>query len=86
MIKLLTSIGYGYLYTYNSELFPTEIRGFTISISLCLGRILTATSPFLIDLADDWEMHPMVWCGLTSLLLIPFLFVMPETKDVKKKI
>ena len=78
-----TSIGSAYLYNLNGEIFPTRIRGFTFSVALAFGRILSALTPFVIDFANSLGVHPLTFVLITSLIALPFLHLLPETKDKK---
>lgn len=83
MIKFFVSIAAAYLYNYNSEIFPTRLRGFTFSIALGFGRILTALTPFVIDLADSLRIHSLCFVLITAVPCLIIIRYMPETKNKK---
>lgn len=80
IIKMMISVGYGYLFIYNSELFPTKFRAFTIGTALFFARICSAITSFAIDLSHILKIHPMVMIALSALPAFAFLSCMPETQ------
>jgi hypothetical protein len=80
---MMTSVGYGYLMSYNSEIYPTQFRALTIGTALFIARIFAAITPFIIHLANLINVHPMVFASLIAVVILPFLTVMPETKGKK---
>lgn len=80
---MMISVGYGYLFGYNSEIFPTQFRAITMGTALFIARIFTAITPFAIDLAHSLKIHPMVLACSTAILCLPLLPFMPETKGKK---
>ena len=80
---MMVSVGYAYLYNYNSEIYPTKFRALTIGTALLIARIFTAFTPFVIHFGDLIKIHPVCFSGVLAVVLIPFLRIMPETKDKK---
>ena len=78
---MMVSIGYGYLFIYNSEIYPTKIRGLTMGLSLFIGRIFGAFTTYVMDIEESLHIHPLVFASLLCIIIIPFLPFMPETKN-----
>ena len=76
----MLAVGYGYLFAYNSEIFPTQFRAHTMGTALFIARFFAALTPFAIDLSHSLDVHPMVLASIPALLFLPFLRFMPETK------
>lgn len=83
MIKLFICFQYGTIFNYVSELFPTHIRGMALGISVLIGRVITSLSSYMIFVTDRLHLHPLATAMLTSLLALPFSYLLRETKDQK---
>ena len=81
------SFAYGYIINYNSEIFPVYVRGFTLGISLFIGRLLMSVFPFVNNLIDVLKIHrlsPVLPFTFVTFLLC---FALPETynEHINKK-
>ena len=81
----MISVGYGYLFIYNSEIYPTRLRSFTMGTALFFARIFAGLSAFAIELAHFLKIHPMVLILCSCFLVLIFLPFMPETQGKKIK-
>jgi hypothetical protein len=43
----------------------------------------TALSPYVLDFENTFGVHPLVCCCITSIIALPFIRYMPETKGRK---
>ena len=74
------SIGFAYIFCHASELFPTKFRVFILSFSLFFSRMSATIVPYLESIEDYFGIHPFSCCVVSSLLILPVLIFMPETK------
>ena len=73
--------GYGVVFNYGSELFPTHVRGFTMGFSLVLSRNLVGLASLFLHWSGQMGIHPLTFMALTAVVSLPFGFLMPETFD-----
>lgn len=87
-IAVIMSSQYALFFLYAAELFPTEIRGVGLAITISSSRFIGAGAPFLGKLSKDLGFHLLVGCGLIFLLSLPLSMLLSETlqeKVVKQK-
>lgn len=80
MIKLALCFQFGSIYTYIVELVPTELRGFSISFALSIGKIMQGTGTYLILLGNIMHVNPMSMGLFYVLFSFPNSLTLPETK------
>lgn len=51
-----------------------------------MARLYSSLTPFLLQLAIEYDLSPMVLCIVPSFISIPFVFLMPDKwmDDFKK--
>ncbi|XP_017767964.1 PREDICTED: uncharacterized protein LOC108556390 [Nicrophorus vespilloides] len=81
--KVFITACYGMLYVYNSELFPTLVRGVTVSTGSTIGRIGAMQAPFVIILSRRASWLPMVVFAIVAAIGAGLTFFLPETLNKK---
>ena len=76
---MCNSFAMGYIVNYNSELFPVSVRGFSLGISLFIGRLLMSMFPFVNSLLDKYDFHRLSPAIPSTLLTLVFALTLPET-------
>lgn len=77
--KLGSTCGFGLVYLYTSELYPTVIRNTAIGNCSMVARIGGAISLLLGALSSVWPPFPMVIMGTTAVIAGALAFRFPET-------
>lgn len=67
------------IYVYISELFPSNIRGFTIGISILFGRISISLCSLLSFWGNRYDLHPLFFCVIFAIVAQIPVFFLPET-------
>ena len=71
------------MFLYNTELFPTKVRGFTSGFTTLGSRQMCALIPFIFRFCEKFNLHPFtIFIPVASMALIGSLFL-PETKNRK---
>jgi len=79
-IKGGLSVNYVVIFAYGSELFPSNIRGTANGIVFFGAKMMGMLSPYLINLSRDvFNVNAMVGCGVTSVIAMLGLLLLPET-------
>ena len=81
---MCNSFAMGYLMNYNNELFPSSVRGFSLGLSLFLGRMLMATFPFINGFLDKHDFHRLSPSIPFCIVCLLFCFVLPETLKISE--
>ena len=76
---MCNSFAMGYIVNYNSELFPVSVRGFSLGLSLFIGRLLMSIFPFMNSLLDSYNLHRLSPIILSSFVTLLLSFTLPET-------
>ncbi|KAK3098244.1 hypothetical protein FSP39_017573 [Pinctada imbricata] len=79
--KLFISTVFGMIYTYTGELFPTDIRSFTIGSCSFFARIGSLASPYLYQIASGRMQKALPLITYTAVLALvgSISLVLPET-------
>lgn len=69
----------GYIYIYNTELFPSNVRGFSVGVFTFFGTTIASLIPFIGVLTDKMGVHFL--SGFVPFALLTFIgcFFLPET-------
>lgn len=78
--KAGVSMSFAVIYLYAAELFPTDIRGRSMSLQSLVSRIGGMCSPVIASLGHDSLALPMILFGLPSLVSGVLLCGLPETR------
>ncbi|XP_017494643.1 PREDICTED: organic cation transporter protein-like [Rhagoletis zephyria] len=70
------------IYLYAGELFPTVVRNSGMGLCSFVGRIGSASAPFLSGMSAEAEWIPLMVFGGFSLVAAASLFLVPETRDL----
>ena len=81
--RLFASFGFGLVYLYTSELFPTEIRSTAVGISSTIARFGGIIAILMEPLNNYWPPFTMVVFGIVALIAAPLALIFPETVDDK---
>ena len=85
LLKFNMSIGFCMIFVYIAEIFPTNIRGFTIGFSILLGRISVSFSSLLAFWGSKYNIHPLFFCMIFALVAQIPLIYLPETFEKQIK-
>jgi len=78
--KAGVSMSFAVIYLYAAELFPTDIRGRSMSLQSLVSRIGCMISPVIASLGRDSLALPMLLFGFPSLVSGVLLCGLPETR------
>ncbi|CAH1779040.1 unnamed protein product [Owenia fusiformis] len=79
--KFLISAGFGMVYNYGAEVFPTQIRNLGVGTSSTCSRIGGIIAPYVSLLGTFSRFAPSIFFGLVSLLGGFIVLLLPETRD-----
>ena len=79
MICLIGSYTVGYIYTYNTELFPSTVRGFSVGLFTFVANASSSMIPFIGQATDSLKIHFLSSFLPFSLLAFGGSFLLPET-------
>ena len=82
-MTILGTYGYSYVFQYNSELFPSHVRGFTIGSATLVSNFVSAGVPFLGSLVEARGIHFVSILTPFALLAFVGAFILPETVNKK---
>ena len=68
-----------YIFLYNVELFPSNVRGFTMGIMIFLFNMISTSIPFMGILTDKLHLHFMTCLLPYGLIAFIGSFKLPET-------
>ena len=71
------------IFTYTAELFPTKIRGFTSGFLVFLARCSYILAPTIIELADYYQIHPLIIATFPCIPGVIAAMLLPETLNSK---
>ena len=84
LIKGGLSVEYVVVFTWGSELFPSNVRGTAMGLALTGAKFMALLSTNLIDFSKNTlNTNPMVGCAMTVVIALPFLMCLPETRLLK---
>jgi MFS family permease len=84
LIKGGLSVEYVVIFTWGSELFPSNVRGTAMGLALTGAKFMALLSTNLITFSKDvLHTNPMVGCAMTVVVSLPFLMCLPETRLLK---
>lgn len=81
--KMAITSGYGTIYVFSAEQFPTVIRNVTLGAASMAARIGGILAPFFILSADIWRPLPMIIFGVLALTGGTLSTLLPETHNKK---
>ncbi|XP_048736778.1 organic cation transporter protein-like isoform X2 [Ostrea edulis] len=83
--KLGISAGFGEIFIYTGELFPTVVRSFVMGICSCGARIGSNISPYMYQLADGklQKILPLLIYGIVTIIVALLSLHLPETRKRK---
>lgn len=79
--KLLGSFGFAYCYLYSVELFPSNVRGFTMGVLIFFINLSSSAIPYLGLLTDHLGLHFLTCLLPFSLLALVASCFLPETHN-----
>ncbi|CAH1799763.1 unnamed protein product [Owenia fusiformis] len=79
--KLMLSAGFGMVYNYAAEIFPTQIRNIGVGTSSMFARIGGIVAPYIGLLQNFNRVIPTVIFGALALLAGVLVLLLPETRD-----
>ncbi|KAK3098411.1 hypothetical protein FSP39_019225 [Pinctada imbricata] len=82
--KLLISLGYGIIYVYTGELFPTVVRGGVIGMCAFAAAVASLITPYLYELGDGKMKTtlPLILYAATTIVAAVSSAFLPETTNV----
>lgn len=84
LIKAGLSVEYVVIFTYGSELFPSNVRGTAMGLGVTGAKFMGLLSTNLINFSKDTlDTNAMVGCAATVFIALPFLVCLPETRGKK---
>ncbi|XP_056021360.1 organic cation transporter protein-like [Ostrea edulis] len=83
--KLGISAGFGEIFIYTGELFPTVVRSFVMGICSCGARVGSNISPYMYQLVDGkWQkVSPLLIYGIVTIIVALLSIRLPETRKRK---
>ncbi|XP_062596942.1 organic cation transporter protein-like [Saccostrea cucullata] len=83
--KLGISAGFGEIFIYTGELFPTVVRSLVMGICSCGARIGSNISPYMYQLTDGKMQTalPLLIYGIITIIVALLSITLPETKKRK---
>jgi OCT family organic cation transporter-like MFS transporter 4/5 len=82
--KLLIGSAYALIYLYATEVMPTLLRSYGVGTASMVGRIGSASAPFIVDvMGRDDKTYPTIVFGTVSLIAGLLALLLPETKNRK---
>lgn len=85
MVRVAACINYTYIYGYAAELFATNIRATMCGIAGLVGRLAGSIAPYIVNLALDVDLEPLVFCSFLSIIILMFYTLLEETLNKKMK-
>ncbi len=79
VLRMSVGAGFGLIYTYLGELFPTRIRGLAIGVMILGGRIGASMTTFITDIENYHDIHPFCFTIFINIIAFICLFFLPET-------
>lgn len=77
---MLGGITLSFLFLFNSEIFPTQVRAMTLGIVTFIARQVSSLVPFLVSFARKAGIHFLAIYFPIAILAFIAHFVLPETK------
>ncbi len=79
--RCCAAMGFGMVYLYTSELFPTKLRSTAVGTCSTMARVGGVVSLLMLNLAAIWRPFPMVIMGVVATIAGLLAFLFPETVD-----
>jgi OCT family organic cation transporter-like MFS transporter 4/5 len=83
VVKFCVCIGFGMIYIFASELFPTELRSVGVGVCIFVGRFGSMLAPFILQWSEAIDIHHMVIYGVLGFLTLIPVYYLPETYGTK---
>ena len=74
-------IGLSFVFLYNTEIFPTKVRAFTIGLTSFASRLLCSSIPLILSYLEKKNIHPLSIFFPIGILCLFSGWFLPETKD-----
>jgi hypothetical protein len=79
LVRVTACINYTYIYGYAAELFSSQNRATMCGIAGLVGRIAGSIAPFVVRLAIDFKLEPLVFCSFMSIVILLLNKLLEET-------
>ena len=81
--RLGASLGFGMVYIFTNELYPTPIRSTAVGVCSAIARIGGICALLMENLSNIWKPFPMIIFGSVALAAGILGFHFPETRNDK---
>lgn len=82
LICLVGSYISGYIYIYNTELFPSNVRGFSVGVFTFFGTTIASLIPLIGVATDKLGVHFLSGFVPFAMCTFIFSFFLPETLNI----
>lgn len=79
ILKMNTAWGFAIIFTYISEIFETEVRGFALGFAILAGRISVSFCAGFVFWGRERDLHPLVFCAVFAGFAQVAIIWLPET-------